>query len=97
MITGASAVHDCLHMLSEDPEPDLALAKFYLGRLQIMLGNYEAIQQAMVESGDWELFPAPRRSEMEQTHSLVKALQRADVQYWNDRFTRTVRPQEPSS
>ena len=88
MITGASAAHDCLHMLSEHPAPDRQLAQRYLGRLDIMLRKYEAIRQEMKEQGRWEDFPPPRRAEMEKTHALIKALQRADIQYWSSPLTR---------
>ncbi len=88
MITGASAAHDCLHMLSEHPDPDPQLAQRYLERLDIMLRQYEAIRQGMKEQGRWEDFPPPRRAEMEKTHALIKALQRADIQYWSSALTR---------
>ena len=87
MITGASAAHDCLHMLSEYPEPDRQRAQRYLERLDLMLRSYEAIRQGMKEQGRWEDFPPPRRDEMEKTHALIKALQRADIQYWSRPLT----------
>ena len=87
MITGASAAHDCLHMLSEEPEPDRQLAQRYLKSLDEMIRSYEAIRQRMKEQGRWEDFPPPRRDEMEKTHALNKALQRADIQYWSRPFT----------
>ena len=89
MITGASAAHDCLQMLAEHPEPDMQLAQRYLQRLEIMLRQYEVIRQAMMENGTWGDFPAPRRIEMEKTHSLIRALQRANLHYWNGHLTRT--------
>ena len=92
MITGASAAHDCLQMLSEDPNPDLNFVRFYLSRLNLMLENYEAIREAMLEDNSWKLFPAPRRSEMEKTHSLIKALRQADIQYWGKRLSQTAQP-----
>ena len=92
MITGASAAHDCLQMLSEDPNPDLNFVRFYLSRLNLMLENYEAIRDAMLEDNSWKLFPAPRRSEMEKTHSLIKALRQADIQYWGKRLSQTAQP-----
>ena len=92
MITGASAAHDCLQMLSEDPDPDLNFVRFYLSRLNLMLENYEAIREAMLEDNSWKLFPAPRRSEMEKTHSLIKALRQADIQYWGKRLSQTAQP-----
>ncbi|MDG2486510.1 MAG: hypothetical protein P8M65_02255 [Roseibacillus sp.] len=92
MITGASAAHDCLQMLSEDPDPDRNLVRFYLRRLELMLENYEAIRREMINNRSWQLFPAPRRSEMEKTHSLIKALRQADIQYWSKRLTQTSRP-----
>ena len=92
MITGASAAHDCLQMLSEDPDPDLNFVRFYLSRLNLMLENYEAIREAMLEDNSWKLFPAPRRSEMEKTHSLIRALRQADIQYWGKRLSQTAQP-----
>lgn len=92
MITGASAAHDCLQLLSEDPDPDLNSVRFYLSRLNLMLENYEAIRDAMLEDNSWKLFPAPRRSEMEKTHSLIKALRQADIQYWGKRLSQTAQP-----
>ena len=92
MITGASAAHDCLQMLSEDPDPDPNLVRFYLIRLHLMLENYEAIRDAMLEDHSWQLFPAPRRSEMEKTHSLIKALEQADIEYWGKRLRQTTQP-----
>lgn len=92
MITGASAAHDCLQLLSEDPDPDLNSVRFYLSRLNLMLENYEAIRDAMLEDNSWELFPAPRRSEMEKTHSLIRALRQADIQYWGKRLSQTAQP-----
>ena len=97
MITGASAAHDCLQLLSEDPDPDLNSVRFYLSRLNLMLENYEAIRGAMIENSRWQLFPAPRRSEMEKTHSLIKALRQADIQYWNKRLSQTTQSQRPGS
>ena len=97
MITGASAAHDCLQLLSEDPDPDLNFVRFYLNRLDLMLKNYEAIRGAMIENSRWQLFPAPRRSEMEKTHSLIKALRQADIQYWNKRLSQTTQSQRPGS
>jgi len=93
MITGASAAHDCLQLLSEDPDPDLNFVRFYLSRLDLMLENYEAIRRAMIENSRWQLFPAPRRSEMEKTHSLIKALRQADIQYWNKRLSQKTESQ----
>ena len=95
MITGASAAHDCLQMMAEHPEPDIQLAQRYLQRLEMMLGHYEVIRQAMIENGTWENFPAPRRIEMEKTHSLIRALQRADLDYWNGHLTRTTPDPRP--
>ena len=92
MITGASAAHDCLQLLSEDPDPDLNSVRFYLSRLNLMLENYEAIRDAMLEDNSWKLFPAPRRSEMEKTHSLIRALRQADIQYWGKRLSQTAQP-----
>jgi hypothetical protein len=92
MITGASAAHDCLQLLSEDPDPDLNSVRFYLSRLNLMLENYEAIRDAMLEDNSWKLFPAPRRSEMEKTHSLINALRQADIQYWGKRLSQTAQP-----
>lgn len=97
MITGASAAHDCLQLLSEDPDPDLNSVRFYLNRLDLMLKNYEAIRGAMIENSRWQLFPAPKRSEMEKTHSLIKALRQADIQYWNKRLSQTTQSQRPGS
>ena len=97
MITGASAAHDCLQLLSEDPDPDLNFVRFYLSRLDLMLKNYEAIRGAMIENSRWQLFPAPRRSEMEKTHSLITALRQADIQYWNKRLSQTTQSQRPGS
>ncbi len=97
MITGASAAHDCLQLLSEDPDPDLNSVRFYLSRLNLMLENYEAIRDAMLEDNSWKLFPAPGRSEMEKTHSLIKALRQADIQYWNKRLSQTTQSQRPGS
>ena len=95
MITGASAAHDCLQMMAEHPEPDIQLAQRYLQRLEMMLGHYEVIRQAMIENGTWEDFPAPRRIEMEKTHSLIRTLQRADLDYWNGHLTRTTPDPRP--
>ncbi|MCH2062493.1 MAG: hypothetical protein MK194_02075 [Roseibacillus sp.] len=95
MITGASAAHDCLQMLSEHPEPDMHLAQSYLQRLGLMLQQYETIRQAMMENNTWEDFPAPRRAEMEKTHSLIRALQRADLHYWNGHLTRNTPGAQP--
>tara|TARA_B100000900_G_scaffold353790_1_gene322158 strand:+ start:1504 stop:2082 length:579 start_codon:yes stop_codon:yes gene_type:complete len=97
MITGASAAHDCLQLLSEDPDPDLNSVRFYLSRLNLMLENYEAIRGAMIENNRWALFPAPRRSEMEKTHSLIKALRQADIQYWSKRLSQTTQSQRQGS
>ncbi len=97
MITGASAAHDCLQMLSEDPDPDRTLVRFYLRRLELMLENYEAIRREMINNRSWQLFPAPRRSEMEKTHSLIKALREADIQYWSKRLTQTSSPPRSGS
>ena len=96
MVTGASAAHDCLQMLSEHPEPDIQLAQRYLQRLDIMLQQYETIRQAMMENDTWEDFPAPRRAEMEKTHSLIRALQRADLHYWSGHLTRNEPDPQPA-
>ena len=88
---------DCLQLLPEDPDPDLNSVRFYLNRLDLMLKNYEAIRGAMIENSRWQLFPAPRRSEMEKTHSLIKALRQADIQYWNKRLSQPTQSQRPGS
>ena len=92
MITGASATHDCLQMLAEHPDPDLQLARNYLQRLDLFLRQYEILRDAMVGNHTWENFPSPRRVEMQETYSLIKGLQKANVQFWKGRLSRNTMP-----
>ena len=96
MITGASATQDCLQMLAEHPEPDVKLAQQYLRRLDMFLRQYEVLREAMVANKTWENFPSPRRVEMEKAYSLVKGLQKANLQFWRGELsTNTTSGKEP--
>ena len=92
MITGASATQDCLQMLAEHPDPDVKLARWYLRRLDMFLEQYAVLRQAMMANKTWENFPSPRRAEMEKAYSLVKSLQKANIQFWDGRLSRNAAP-----
>ena len=92
MITGASATQDCLQMLAEHPDPDVKLARWYLRRLDMFLEQYAVLRQAMMANKTWENFPSPRRAEMEKAYSLVKSLQKANIQFWDGRLSRDAAP-----
>lgn len=97
MITAATAAHDCLQIVLEQPNPNRNLAASYLQTLDGTLIQYEQLRKAMVEQGTWSLFPPTRRNEMEKAYSLVRALQNVDHQMFG-RLSKNVPPkQQPSS
>lgn len=94
MITAATAAHDCLQIVMEQPKPDRSLAASYLQTLDGTLIQYEELRKTMREQGSWQLFPLNRRAEMEKAYSLVRALQNVDHQMFG-RLSKAAAPPEP--